>query len=333
MAATIRDVARMTNLSVGTISRYLNGYQLKYENEQKIKQAIKELGFKENLIAKGLKSRRSHTIGVALWSLQDEFITSTVTEIEKRLEKTNYTLILSTYEKNTEQLEQKLTVLKDRFIDGLILFPMHQYPRVLEQYIEGNIPVVIVEEEVEHFSADRVMIDNFDASYKATKALIDRNHREIVFVEGTESLTVNEQNLAGYKAALSDHRIPLRESYILNGEFSTLKAHEVLTDFYKSGKRSTALIVTNHNMTMGALMALYERNLRIPEDISVIGFGDYGLSQITRPSLSVIDKPTSEIGMRAADLLVKRMKGDFSDFPQHLTLKTKLIENRSMRTL
>ena len=104
MAATIRDVAKMANLSVGTVSRYLNHYTLRKENQQRIEKAIQELNFTENLIAKGLKSRRSHSIGVVPWNLSDQFVTSIVTAIERRLETTRYNLILSTYEKSREEL-------------------------------------------------------------------------------------------------------------------------------------------------------------------------------------------------------------------------------------
>ena len=330
MASTIHDVARMADLSVGTVSRYLNGYNLKEENHQRVEQAIRKLEFKENLIAKGLKSHRSHTIGVVLWNLSDEFVTSVVTAVERRLESTKYNLILSTYEKSMEELDKKLRVLKDRFIDGLILFPQVRATSILDEYREDNIPIVLIDEEIRGLEADRVMVDNFDSAFKATEILIRLNHRKIAFVEGKKSSNVNREQREGYATAMSRYGLPVDSGLLLNGGFSTIKSYHTVKRLMGERNRPTALLVSNHDMTVGALMALYELNIVIPDELSLIGFGDYGLSLITRPSLTVIDKPTGAMGKKAAELLIRRMNGDYSDFPRMVKFKTKLVVKESI---
>jgi LacI family transcriptional regulator len=333
MAATIRDVAKMANLSIGTVSRYLNRYTLRRENQQRIEKAIHELNFTENLIAKGLKSRRSHSIGVVPWNLSDQFVTSIVTAIERRLESTRYNLILSTYEKSKEELDKKLQVLMDRFIDGLILFPMVRGSSVLDEYNKKGIPIVLIDEELKEFEADRIVVDNFDSAYKATETLIQLNHRRIALVEGKARSNVNREQRAGYEAAMNRYGLPVDPGYLVNGGFSTLKSYRAIKRIMAERNKPTALLVSNHPMTVGALMALNELKVNIPQELSVIGFGNYGLSTITRPALTVIDKPTGTIGKKAAELLIRRMDGDYSDFPRLIKLKTKLILKDSIRAI
>jgi len=333
MAVTIHDVARMAGLSVGTVSRYLNGYNLKKENQLRIKQASNKLKFKENLIAKGLKNRHSHTIGVVVWNLSDEFVTSVITAIEQRLETTKYNLILSTYEKGVEKLENKLQILKDRFIDGLILFPQRMYPSVLNEYKKDNIPIILIDEDLKELMADRVMVDNFDSAFKATEMLIRLKHLKIAFVEGKKSYKVNREQLQGYYSAMKQYGITIKSRYVVNGNFSTMKAYHAVKNLMAECDKPTGLIVSTHPMTVGALMALYELNIKIPEELSLIGFGDYGLSSVTRPALSVIDKPTRAMGKKAAELLIRRMEGDYLNFPRLIKFKTKLIVKDSIREL
>ena len=333
MAATIRDVAREADLSVGTVSRFLNGHHLREENQRRIERAILKLKFKENLIAKGLKSGRSHTIGVVLWNLSDDFVTSTVTAVERRLESTKYSLILSTYEKNREELDKKLRVLKDRFIDGLILFPQTKATPILDEYRADGIPIILIDEEIRGLDADRILVDNFDSAFKATEALIHRNHRKIAFVEGKKSYLVNREQRAGYAAAMSRYGLPVNPGLLVRGGFSTIKAYHAVKHLMVGAARPTALLVSTQPMTVGALMALYELNVGIPDDLSLIGFGDYGLSLITRPSLTVIDKPTRAMGKQAAELLIRRINGDYSDFPRLVKFKTKLIIKDSIREI
>ncbi len=333
MVSTIHDVAKMADLSVGTVSRYLNGYNLKEENHQRIERAIRKLEFKENLMAKGLRSRRSHTIGVILWNLSDKFVTSIVTAVERRLESTRYNLILSTYEKSSEELDKKLRVLKDRFIDGLILFPQARATSILDEYREENIPIVLIDEEIRGLKADRVMVDNFDSAFKATEILIKLNHRKIAFVEGKKSFLVNREQREGYMAAMSRHALAVDSGLLVNGGFSTIKSYHVVKQLMGKKERPTALLVSSQPMTVGALMALYELNVGIPDELSLIGFGDYGLSMITRPFLTVIDKPTAAMGKKAAELLIRRINGDYSDFPRMVKFKSKLVVKDSIREI
>jgi LacI family transcriptional regulator len=333
MASTIRDVAKRANLSIGTVSRYLNRYTLRKENQERIEKAIRELNFTENLIAKGLKSRRSHSIGVVPWTLSDQFVISVVTAIERRLESTRYSLILSTYEKSIEELDKKLQVLMDRFIDGLILFPMVRGSAVLDEYKNKGIPIVLIDEELNEFEADRIVVDNFDSAFKATETLIRLNHRKISLVEGKKTSNVNREQRAGYTAAMKRYGLPVDTGYLVNGGFTTEKAYRAVKRMMAEGNRPTALLVSTHPMTVGALMALNELKIDIPEELSLIGFGNYGLSQITRPALTVIEKPTEAMGKKAAELLIRRMDGDYSNFPQLIRLKTKLILKDTIRAI
>ncbi|HBG75371.1 MAG TPA: LacI family transcriptional regulator, partial [Clostridiales bacterium] len=185
MSVTIRDVAKRAQVSLGTVSRYLNGYSLREQNRIRIGEAIRELGFQENIIAKGLKNNRSMTIGVVLSSLTDLFATSVITAAEDVLAEANYSIVVCDFQSDPDILDQKLRFLKSRSVDGLILLPGScDRSGVLQEFQDDGIPVVMVNDEMPSLSTDLVAVDNANASFRAVEWLIHQNHRDIAVING-----------------------------------------------------------------------------------------------------------------------------------------------------
>ena len=204
MAVTIRDVAQRANVSLGTVSRYLNGHRLKETNRIRVEQAIQELGFRENFIAKGLKNNRSMAIGVVLASLTDLFATSIVTAAERILADENYSIIVCDFESNQQKLEHKLRFLKDRSIDGLILFPGNcTSSDALREYLNDKIPVVIVNDDMPDINTDKVTVDNSNASFRAIEYLIHQNHRDIAIINGDQNTYTGREGIRAFGALLT----------------------------------------------------------------------------------------------------------------------------------
>ena len=333
MAVTIRDVAKRANVSLGTVSRYLNGYTLREENRLKVERAIKELGFKQNIIAKGLKSNRSMTIGVVIDDFTNIFCTSIVTSIEKTVEKENYSIILCDYEGDTAKLEQKLNFLRDRFVDGLVLFSNNVHLSIMDEYIQNGIPVVIVNEDIPGFNSDMVLVDNASASFRAVERFIHANHTKIAVINGPSDSWVSCQRFEGYKQALRAYDIPIESRWIKYGNFTTVGGYLATKEFFEKSDVPTALYVTNYYMTMGAVMAIHELNIKVPQELSIIGFDYFELSDVIKPSLTLIEQPTSKMGEIAGSLIIKRIKGDYSDYPQVCRLHTRMIVRDSVRVV
>ncbi|MFO7154699.1 MAG: LacI family DNA-binding transcriptional regulator [Caldicoprobacter oshimai] len=333
MAVTIRDVAKRAGVSLGTVSRYLNGYRLREENRLKVEKAIQELGFKQNIIAKGLKSNRSMTIGVVIDDFTNIFCTSIVTAIERTVEKENYSIILCDYEGDTEKLEQKLNFLRDRFVDGLILFSNNVRLSIMDEYIRDGIPIVIVNEDIPGFNTDKVLVDNAGASFRAVERFIHSNHTKIAIINGPPNSWVSQQRFEGYKQALEAYNLPVESRWIKYGNFTTVGGYLAAKEFFEGADIPTALYVTNYYMTLGAVMAIHELNIKVPQELSIIGFDYFELSDVIKPSLTVIEQPTSKMGEIAGNLILKRIKGDYTGYPEVHTLHTRMIVRDSVRAI
>jgi len=292
-----------------------------------------ELGFKENFIAKGLKNNRTMAIGIVISNLTDIFSTSIVTVIEREVEKYNYCIILCDYGGKFEKQEEKLRFLKDRSVDGVILYPVGNYLEIINEYIEDNIPIIVLNEDIPGIEIDKVLVDNSNSSFRAVEQLINANHRRIAIINGTKEAYVSKERFKGYIEALQLYDIQIEDKWIKYGNFLCADAYQMTKELMTSDDRPTALYITNYHMTIGAVMALNDLNIKIPDDISVIGYDYFEISNVIKPALTLIEQPYQKIGEVAAELLIRRIKGDYTDYPQKICLNTKMILRDSVKTI
>jgi LacI family transcriptional regulator len=334
MAITIYDVAKHAGVAPSTVSRYLNGYGVRKKNRQRIEQAIEALGFKENLIAKGLKRSRLMSIAVLMPNYSIFFMT--ITEmLERILATADYSLLLGNYEDDPTVLQQKLDFAEERFVNGLVLFAsrigMKTVPR-LQQYLDKQLPVVLVEEEIPGFTADVVSVDNAHASFRAVEKLILAHHTRIVVVSVDIHRHVFQERLRGYYSAMETYNLPVEPEWIITkgvdaGDYVPL--HKL----FDLPQPPTAIFATTYHATVGTVIGLHQRHLKIPDDVSLIGFDKFGLIDVIEPPLTLVSQPFEKIAQTVAELLLKRLHGDYSDFPQTVTLNTQMLMGESVKTL
>ncbi|NLY61500.1 MAG: LacI family transcriptional regulator [Clostridiales bacterium] len=328
MKPTIRDVAQKAGVSVGTVSRYLNGLKLREHNRIKVEKAIKELNFKENIIAKGLKNNRSMTIGVVIVSLTDIFGTSIVTALERTVEKENYSIILCDYENDLDRLKYKLQFLRDRSVDALVLFPSiwpNEITESVNDYLRDDIPVVVIDDDFPTLETDKILVDNMNASFQAVEKLIKMGHKRIGIINGQKNSYTSKERYAGYLKALQKYQIDVDEDIIKWGNYSNHGGYSAAKKMLLSYKPPTAIFATNYYMTLGAIAAVQELNISIPRELSIIGFDRFPLSEVIKPTLTLIEQPASRMGRLAGQIILRRLKGDYSDFPIHQQVPTKLL--------
>lgn len=304
--ATIREVAKEAGVSLGTVSRYLNGHQLKKANMDNIRAAIEKLGYEENIIAKGLKNNKSLSVGVVINTLTDVFATSIVTHLESYLEENNYSLILCDYQNDLKKLEQKLEFLRSRSVDGIVIFHLEEKLAVLDKFRKEGTPIIAVDAPIADFQTDTVLVDNYQASYTVVEKLAELGHKKIGIIAGSQDRFIGRERLNGYSDAMK--KLGLYEPAIIKlGDYKKesgyIKAKELLVE-----GEITALYSTNYYMTLGAVQAIYEQGLIIPEDISVVGFDHFELSDILQPKLTVIEQPVQQIGETVGALLIQKIK-------------------------
>ena len=334
MAATIKDIARETGLSIATVSKYMNGATLKEKNRVAVERAIKKLNYTVNEYARGLKSNRSRTIGVIIPELSNLFVTQIVTKMEEILRGQGYSSIICDCHTN-EKLEcEAVHFLLGKMVDGIVNMPVCKDGHHLQPAVEKKIPIVLIDRPIESLTgiADSVLIDNTAAAKTAISYLLQHKHREIGIIVGPEDVFTSKQRLKGYYDAFDSFSLPVNEDNILHGDYTVQGGYESMRRLLLQS-RVTAVFVTNYEMTLGAVIAVNEMGLKIPEEISVIGFDNMDLSRITHPQLTIVTQPLEQIGAQTAKLLLEHLTGNVPVSPVAVSLSTTLQEGASVRRL
>ncbi len=331
ISATMKDVARKSGLSIATISKYINGGNVLEENRVVIDKAIKELGFEVNEIARGLKTNKTMTIGLLIPSLENIFFTSIVSNIESILIKNGYSTIICDYKEDKSLEKQKLDFLVKKMVDGIITMPMGCDLEVINSVINRNIPVVLIDRALKGVECDTVLVDNLNASYNAVEQLIILGHKRIGIICGPEDIYTAQERLKGYERVHEDYDMTIEIELIKKGDYQVESGYRLLLELIEMEEPPTAVLVTNYEMTLGAVMAINESDIKVPDDISIIGFDNLQLAKVVKPPLSIVIQPVKQIGEVAANMILRRLKGDNSNFPSMIRLKTELMLKDSIK--
>ncbi|HEX3045770.1 MAG TPA: LacI family DNA-binding transcriptional regulator [Bacillota bacterium] len=331
--ATIKDIAKETNLSLGTISKFINGGNVLEENRVLIETAIKKFDFKVNELARGLKTNRTMVIGVLIPSLGNIFCTSIISNIENILLQNGYGAIICDYKEDPVLEYDKLTFLLNKMVDGIVMMPLKCDERQVTDIIAKGTPVVLIDRMIQGVNCDVVLVDNLNASYNAVEHLITNGHKRIGIITGPENIYTAQERLKGYIRVHEDYAMGIDHNLVKYGDYHLQSGYDSLLQLLNLSNPPTAVYVTNYEMTLGAIIAINERNLKIPDDLSFIGFDNLELARIVKPSLSIVVQPVEQIGETAAQILLRRLKGDQIDFPVVERLKTSLLIKESVRNL
>lgn len=325
IASTIKDVAMMAGVSTATISKYINGKRVKEQNRVKIEEAIKALDFKVNSFARGLKTNKTMTIGVLIPSLENIFATSIVSHIERILLENGYSTIICDYNQDTRLENDKFDFLMSKYVDGLIIMPLGITEDRIQDAVEKEIPIVSIDRPIQNKECDVVLVDNMNASYNAVEQFITHGHREIGIICGPEHIYTAQERLKGYMRVHEDYGMQVNNRNIKFGDYEVQSGYDLMMEFLKAKPQIDAVYVTNYEMTIGAVMALNEMNIKMPDELSFIGFDNQQLAKVIKPNLTIVVQPIKQIGESAADIILKRLKGDKANYPSMLRLKTDIL--------
>lgn len=305
--ATIRDVAKRANVSVGTVSRYLNGETLKTQNSKRIADAIQSLNYRQNIIAKGLKNNRSMSIGVLINTLSDVFATPVVSALESYVERFGYSIILCDYKQDPKRFEQKLEFLINRAIDGLVVFHSEQETPMLKRVSDMGIPIVAIDAPIKGVNVDSVLVDNAAATKRAISRLLDEGYQRIGIIAGQESNYIGRQRLLGYQEALKERGIVVNRDYIWSGDYTVASGTTGTHALMRQHPAPDALFAINYYMGLGTIKALNELHLKIGQDIGLIAFDRFALNDIFQPTITSISQPVEAMGEAAGERLMTRL--------------------------
>ncbi len=320
--STIKDVAKYTGLSIATISKYINGGNVLVENKAIIQEAIEKLNFTRNEMARGLKTNKTMTIGILIPSLENIFFTTIVSIIEDQLLEEGYSTIICDFREDKELEKKKLEFLVNKNVDGIIMVSYGADQAYIQELLDKKIPIILLDRMIKGLDCDCVLADNLNASYQAVEELITRKHKRIGIICGPDATYTAEERRKGYVRVHEDYDLPIDEALLSPSDYTVEGGYKALTEFWHMAKRPTAVMVTNYEMTIGAIMAINDLGINVPEDLSIIGFDNIQMSKVVKPPLSIVEQPMKEIGATAAKLLTKRLKGDYKSFPATYRLKT-----------
>lgn len=333
--ATIKDIAKETGLGLATISKYLNGGHVLEKNRIAIEHAIDKLGYTVNEVARGLKTSRSRTIGVVIPELSNLFITTIVTVIEDILRKSGYAVIICDCRTDETQEEEAVQFLVRKQVDGIINMPVGRSGMHLAPALNKGLPVVLLDRltETNTNNVNAVLVDNVLAAQNATLELLNAGHQNIGIILGPQDVYTSRQRLAGYTTALQKQGLAPKDKLVAYSDYTVQGGYESMKHLLGEREMS-AVFVTNYEMTLGAIIAINETGIQIPQRLSFIGFDNLHLSQVVRPKLTIVTQPLEEIGTNAAKILLERLAEGGADLPPaSITLQCDISAGESIKSM
>lgn len=324
---TMKEIARLANVSSATVSKILNGkdQHISETTRKRVLEIVEREGYIPNAVAKSLKIKKTKTLGIIIPDVTNQFFSELARGIEDAAEKEGYSVILCNSDNKIKKEERYLQVLQEKMVDGIILTASEQgLTRSLER---RNTPMVLLDRDILlDRKIGRIIVDNLEGAYLATSHLLDKGSKEIAFISSRNTGRSSGERLEGYKKALKERGIKLREDLIFLGEYSIDTGYKGTLEILEKTKID-GICCGNDLIAIGAINALTKKGIQIPKDIRIVGFDDIQMAQYVNPPLTTIRQPIREMGEEAVKMLIaiieKKSKGEVK------VLKTKLVERRT----
>lgn len=306
MKVNIFDVAKKSGLSVVTVSRVINNAEtVREKNRLKVLEAMKELGYRPNAAARSLARGKTGIIGLTITTLNDSFLDAVVKAVNERLAEKGYYLALSVSGAERDSLQG--TMFHEDRVDGLILLsPLHEETYVAELK-KKKLPFVMLDNQQKNTSVTSVKVDNFKGGYDAARHLIELGHKEIAHIKGSAPFLSSKEREAGFLHAMQEAKlVPFAME---QGDFSISSGYRIASAWIQEGKLPTAVFAADDLTAIGVMDALKNNGLRIPYDVSVVGFDDHIFASELHPMLTTVRQPAEQIGRQGVELLLNMIDG------------------------
>jgi LacI family transcriptional regulator len=323
------DIAKRAGVAPITVSRVINnsGY-VSPATRERVEAAVKELGYVPNTIARGLRSKRTHTLALIVTDITNPFFTSMARGIEDVAGAANYTVIYCNTDESETKEEKYANMLAQRRVDGVLLVPACGNAQTFKFFESNNINVVLLDRRISRVNADIVCSDSVDGANRLVKLLIGLGHRQIAMITGPEDVSTSVDRVTGYQQALREAGLRDNE-LIYYGAYNEQSGYELTNQALKQSPKPTAIFGGNNFIATGALKALYDQKLDVPGDISVVCFDDLPEAMFMKPFLTVARQRSYEMGQLGAELLLKRILGELPQGHRELILPIEIVLRES----
>jgi DNA-binding LacI/PurR family transcriptional regulator len=338
-AVTIKDIAKALGLSTSTVSRALrDSYEISPETKKRVLEYSEMINYHPNPIALSLKERRSHSIGIIVSEIANSFFSQTIDGVESIAYNNGYNVIISQSRESFDRETINLNYLTSRSIDGILVSVSAETSDFsnFKELHERGMPIVFFDRIVNEINTHKVIVDNYKGAYEATMALLKEGYKNIAAVANSEILSITRDRLAGYKAALADHGIAEKPPFIkfcAHGGLILQEIEETITELLDLRERPDAILALGDKLTTGSLRVLKANNIRVPDDIGLMGFSNSDITELIDPPLSIIKQPAFEMGEIAATLLLQLIesKRPVTDFETRMLAPQLIIRDSSTR--
>lgn len=331
---TIKDIAKALGVSPSTVSRALKGHpDISAETRKAVNDLAARLKYEPNAIALSLKQSRSNSIGVIIPEMVHYFFSSVLSGITDVAYDAGFTVIICQSNEIHEREVANIKALYSHRVDGILISISKDSENFdhLNFLLDSDIPLVFFDRYVPGMLCDKVIVDDMEAAYNATKHLIDEGRKRIAHFSGPQKLLIGRERLEGYKKALKNAGLPIDESLIIHAENFEM-AREAVNKLMELPERVDGIFAVNDLTAIGAMITLQKRGIKIPDDIAVVGFSDGRFSGIVEPNLSSVDQHGYEMGTAAAKMLIKRILSQDPFYPaETVILQTSLIVRGSSK--
>ncbi len=327
MVVTLRDVGKRAGVSAMTVSRVINGrHGVDAETQRRVEEAIAELDYVPNRIARGLISRKTETIGLIVPDVVNPFFAPVVRGAETAARRAGYRVLLCNSEGDLRLEREYIEDLVAHRVEGLLLAPANDNSRhSIFPLLRGGFPIVLLDRSLPDSECDLVVSDGASGARRLTEHLISVGHRDIAHLTDADDTSTGRERLRGYREALASAGIPFRDDFVFSTTVDQIGGYRATQQVLALDPMPTAIFTVNNMTVVGAMKALRERGLMVPEDMALVCFDDVEHLAVLSPFLTVVDQPAETLGSLGAQLLLERIAGKAGPRSRRIVLQTDLV--------
>jgi len=323
---TIKDVARLADVSTATVSHVINDTRyVSDELRTRVLDAMEELDYRPNVLAQGLRGGETHTIGLIVPDNSNPFFAEVSRVVEDVGFERGYSVILCNTGDDLERERAYIDVLIAKQVDGIIFIAAGDHHEHLDVLTRRGTPLVIADRDVRQAEADVVLVNNERGGFEATSHLLELGHRRVGCIAGPSEATPSADRVRGYERALREAGVPVRPDLTQQGDFRYQGGELAADRLLDRNVRPTAIFACNDLMAIGALRAIRKAGLRVPQDVSVVGYDDIPLAPAMSPALTTVAQPVEQLGSISIDLLLSRIEDGSPREAKRVVLDTTLV--------
>ena len=332
-APTIRDVAAQAGVSVGTVSRVLNGKSVSNRVLALVNSAIQNLGYSPNAVAQSMRTKSTRAVGLIINDISNPLFSGIAKSLDDCLSENDYSLLIASTNNDPKRERVIVESLKQRRVDGLVIAVTDEGDESIKSILRSvEFPIVLLDRDLD-IAADSVWDEHASGMKKALRYLFDLGHEDIALITGDNSIRPGRERVRGFREAFRENGRQVPEKRIIQGRLNSLFGYEEASRLFESSNSPSAVIAGGNQILSGILRAIRQHNIRVPDDISLISCDEVDIAALMDPPITVISRDIVKVGREAAGLLLRRFNGDLSNSHSRQFIPTELVVRESCAPL